>query len=316
MSSHFPHLEVHYVHNADYETTNNVFSMALALESIDIDSDVLLIESDLIFEPAILTQLIETPHKNAALVDRYHAGLDGTVVSITEDDVIAQVFPGYMQDSTFDFDGKYKTLNIYKFSQEFCQTSFRQLLSFYSRSIDGNCYYELLLGVLIYIRATTVHAVLVEHPWAEVDDPNDLDSAEFVFNPRGAVPDREPSLGWLLELPAARLRLHPQHVLPHPGDDRGAAQRARRSDPQLRIGPIGSQPQALVPRVGRRETPHAAERRISGVSVVGRPLPRRARVAIPAPTFGEYERAFPGAERYADTGAVSLSQVRDLASAQ
>ena len=124
----FPDLNVEFVHNARYETTNNVFSMALALESITVDDDILLIESDLIVDPRVMQQIVETRYENAALVDHYHPGLDGTVVSIASNGAITQVYPSHLQDETFDFSDKYKTLNIYKFDKEFARSTFAQLL--------------------------------------------------------------------------------------------------------------------------------------------------------------------------------------------
>ena len=168
ISREFPDLNVEFVHNPRYEVTNNVFSMALALESISVDDDILLVESDLIVDPRVMEQIVHTRHGNAALVDRYHVGLDGTVVSVAGNDEITDVYPSHLQGDKFDFSDKYKTLNIYKFDKEFVRSTFRELLSFYSRSIDPNCYYEHVLGVLIYMRAATVYAEHVQHPWAEV----------------------------------------------------------------------------------------------------------------------------------------------------
>ena len=197
----FNDLNVEFVDNPQYETTNNVFSMALALESISVDDDVLLVESDLIVDPRVMEQIVHTRHANAALVDKYHAGLDGTVVSVAGNDAITQVYPSHLQGEKFDFSDKYKTLNIYKFDKEFARSTFRDLLSFYSRSIDSSCYYEHLLGVLIYMRAATVYAEHVQHPWAEVDDPNDLMSAEYVFNPASRRSTLERSWGGYWSMP-------------------------------------------------------------------------------------------------------------------
>ncbi|MEO8363448.1 MAG: DUF501 domain-containing protein, partial [Ilumatobacteraceae bacterium] len=47
---------------------------------------------------------------------------------------------------------KYKTLNIYKFSKDFNRTTFKNLLTWYSKVMDDNCYYELILGILIYMQ--------------------------------------------------------------------------------------------------------------------------------------------------------------------
>ena len=49
--------------------------------------------------------------------------------------------------------------------------------------IDESCYYELILGIVIYMNRVRVAAVDVDFKdWAEVDDPNDLSTAEFLFN--------------------------------------------------------------------------------------------------------------------------------------
>ncbi len=54
-----PHLDISFVRNLHFDETNNVYSLALAFEQIDIDDDLLLLESDLIFEPAVMRRLID-----------------------------------------------------------------------------------------------------------------------------------------------------------------------------------------------------------------------------------------------------------------
>ncbi len=178
----YPQLSFQFVHNSKYRETNNIYSMALAFEHITIDSDIILIESDLLYQPGVIKRLICSPHKNTALVDKYRIGMDGTVVTV-ENSVITSVIPPHLQPESFDFSDKYKTLNIYKFSREFCETSFKKLLIYYANVIDRNCYYELILGILIYMQKETIHAEIVQgENWSEVDDPNDLQVAEFDFN--------------------------------------------------------------------------------------------------------------------------------------
>jgi choline kinase len=182
LSLTYPHLSIQYVHNERYRETNNIYSMALAFEQTIIDDDIVLIESDLIYEPSVIRRLLASPRKNVALVDRYGRGMDGTVVTV-ENGVITNVIPPHLQDEHFDFSDKYKTLNIYKFSREFCNSTFKKLLTYYAKVINDNCYYELILGILIYMQQETVHAeILSGEKWAEVDDPNDLHVAEFMFN--------------------------------------------------------------------------------------------------------------------------------------
>ncbi|HMA64081.1 MAG TPA: sugar phosphate nucleotidyltransferase, partial [Chitinispirillaceae bacterium] len=60
-----------FIHNAKYMETNNIYSMALAFEQIAIDSDIILIESDLLYRPEVITRLINSEFSNVALVDKY-----------------------------------------------------------------------------------------------------------------------------------------------------------------------------------------------------------------------------------------------------
>lgn len=178
----YPQVNFTFVHNGRYRETNNIYTMALVFESIEIDTDIILIESDLIYEPAVISRIIDSEYSNVALVDHFRSGMDGTVVTVT-DNKITSIIPPHLQDNKFDFSDKYKTLNIYRFSKDFASTIFKQLLTYYSSVIDDNCYYELILGILIYMQKDVIHAEILQgEKWAEVDDPNDLSIAEYTFS--------------------------------------------------------------------------------------------------------------------------------------
>ena len=97
----YPNVTFKFVHNEVYDSTNNIYSMALAFEAITIDQDVLLIESDLIYEPDIIKSIIDDPRENVALVDKYRQGMDGTVVTVANGR-ITNVIPPHLQSSNFD----------------------------------------------------------------------------------------------------------------------------------------------------------------------------------------------------------------------
>ena len=171
-----------FVNNKDFKTTNNIYSLSLAFKNIKIDSDIILIESDLIYDHKIICNLINDSNKNVALVAKYHSGMDGTVVKIGTKNKITEVIPPHLQDSNFSFSDKYKTLNIYKFSKDFTNNIFSKLLNYYSEVIDDNCYYELVLGMLIYMQKEDIYSLLVDNrDWIEVDDTNDIRIAEYKF---------------------------------------------------------------------------------------------------------------------------------------
>lgn len=180
--NNYNNVNFQFVYNKDFKTTNNIFSLSLAFKKIEIDSDIILIESDLIYDHKIIENLIKSSKKNIALVSKYHSGMDGTVVKIGSKNKITEVIPPHLQDSDFSFSDKFKTLNIYKFSQDFTNNIFSKLLNYYSEVIDDNCYYELVLGILIYMQKEDIYSLLVDNrDWIEVDDTNDIRIAEYKF---------------------------------------------------------------------------------------------------------------------------------------
>src|SRR5262245_44947698 len=125
LASAYPDLTFTFVRNLRYRETNNIYSLALAFEALEFDDDILLIESDLVYEPAVMQRIMDSPYPNVALVDRFRSGMDGTVVTVA-DRVIRSIIPPHLQGPNFDFSDKFKTLNIYKFSKEFCESVFKK----------------------------------------------------------------------------------------------------------------------------------------------------------------------------------------------
>lgn len=308
-------LDCTFVCNERFESTNNIYSMALAMESIEPDTDVILIESDLLYDASVITRLLKSEHPNVALVDRYRTGLDGTVVSVSPDNVITQVIPASLQAANFDFSDKFKTLNIYKFSAEFCRTTFRQLLSYYARAIDENCYYELILGILIYMQQVQIHAeILDDELWAEVDDPNDLRAASFAFVPSGRRNQLESSWGGYWQTPVTDFTFIRNMYFP----SSSMISQLRAALPEL-LTNYGSTQKLLDEKLAyflRCEPEHV--HLLNGASQFLSPMMLQrwfepARVLLPEPTFGEYGRLFPDALTYPDRGHVDLEDVKHKA---
>lgn len=84
---------VEYIDNPVYYKTNNIYSLALAKECLKED-DTLLLESDLIFEDAVLNCLLEDQRETLALVDKYENWMDGTVVKLDAEDNIRSFIGG------------------------------------------------------------------------------------------------------------------------------------------------------------------------------------------------------------------------------
>ena len=169
-----------YVYNKDYATTNNIYSLWLASDYLK-DDDTLLFESDLIFEKQIVEKLISNEYPNLAVVDKYRAWMDGTVVKISEDREILSLIP----KEHFNYqevDSYYKTVNIYKFSSGFMRDYYLPFLNAYCRSLGNNQYYEQVLRVIVTLEQKNLKAMpLNGEKWYEIDDEQDLSHAEAIF---------------------------------------------------------------------------------------------------------------------------------------
>ncbi len=309
LAENYTGLELSFIHNDRYASTNNIFSLALAFEQLP-DDDILLIESDLLFEAAVIKRLLASPHPDVALVDHYQMGMDGTVVTV-EDGQVTRVIPPHLQSAQFDFSNKYKTLNVYRFSKEFCQQAFKRLIAWYARAIDDNCYYELILGVIIYMQRAQIHAEILEGElWTEVDDPVDLDVAAFMFHPEARVDVLRSSHGGYWKYPLLDFNFIRNMYFPT-----GAVLSDLRSNLPALVHNYGSCQRVLDQKLAHfLDLPAAELVLLGGASQVFPWLGRRfdgRRVLVPDPSFGEYARVFPQAEHYADTGSIDLQRLAE-----
>ena len=171
-----------YVENNIYNKTNNIYSLALAKDYL-CEEDTLLFESDLIFEDAVIDAIVSDPRPSLALVDKYESWMDGTCVTLNEQDEIKAFVPG----KHFDFSRKdeyYKTVNIYKFDKSFSQTHYVPFLEAYCTALGRNEYYEQVLRIITMLDEPVIQAKRLNgEKWYEIDDIQDLDIATSMFSP-------------------------------------------------------------------------------------------------------------------------------------
>jgi histidinol-phosphate/aromatic aminotransferase/cobyric acid decarboxylase-like protein/choline kinase len=176
----YQNVEIEYVENTVYSSTNNIYSLYLAKEKLAED-DTILIESDLIFEESILTNLIKDKRKSLAVVDKYKSWMDGTSCTLDDNDQILNFF----SKKSFKFENVndyYKTVNIYKFSKEFSNNIYIPFLEAYSKALGDNEYYESVLMVLTILDRHELRALRLDgEKWYEIDDVQDKHNAEVIF---------------------------------------------------------------------------------------------------------------------------------------
>lgn len=180
MNAKIQGIEIVFVYNHDYATTNNIYSLYLARDFL-VRDDTVLLESDLIFDYSIIKGIVEDEHPNLAAVEKYAHWMDGTVVTIDEENNIIE----FLDKRDFKFDNAdiyYKTVNIYKFSKEFSKVQYMPFLEAYVKAYGVNQYYELVLKTLAHIENSELRAYILNNvDWYEIDDAQDLDIANTIF---------------------------------------------------------------------------------------------------------------------------------------
>nr|WP_319776363.1 aminotransferase class I/II-fold pyridoxal phosphate-dependent enzyme [uncultured Sphaerochaeta sp.] len=171
-----------FVANTIFDKTNNIYSLYLAKEYLAED-DTLLLESDLIIENGVLENMLQYQEPNLVLVAKYESWMDGTVVTLDDNKRIT----GFLDKKQFRFcdtSTYYKTVNIYRFSKEFSNSHYIPFLEAYSKALGNNEYYEQVLKVIALLDEPKIKAlVLDKERWYEIDDIQDLDIAQCLFEP-------------------------------------------------------------------------------------------------------------------------------------
>ena len=172
-------MNIHYVQNHIYDRTNNIYSLWLAKQHLN--SQVLLLEADLVFEPELLQRLVQTPEPDVAIVERFQPYMGGTVIQANGLRASRMVLKAHQGDD-FDYASALKTVNIYKLSRELLQDEIVPQLDSYVAQQRYDQYYEAVFADLIAKDVMRL-AVLCAAPnrWAEVDTWEDLQAAEKLF---------------------------------------------------------------------------------------------------------------------------------------
>jgi histidinol-phosphate/aromatic aminotransferase/cobyric acid decarboxylase-like protein/choline kinase len=181
IGSKYKDMDVHYVSNDIYSKTNNIYSLYLAKDYL-VSDDTILLESDLIFEDRIISEMLDCPGNALAAVAPYESWMDGTVVQLAHNNTISAFIPRkffkYSEKETY-----YKTVNIYKFSKEFLREVYVPFLEAYSRAMGNNEYYEQVLRVIAVLDKHEIKAfILSGQKWYEIDDIQDKNIAETIFS--------------------------------------------------------------------------------------------------------------------------------------
>jgi len=83
-------INVCFIHNKDYETTNNIFSLWLARPEAE-GKEVLLLDSDLLYDAKIVERVLADKHDNVLTLIRHELGEEEMKVVMNEEGAITEI---------------------------------------------------------------------------------------------------------------------------------------------------------------------------------------------------------------------------------
>ena len=178
---------MNFVINRDYTQTGSVYSLELALRSIDAERNLrhlLLIEGDVVIDRDLIARLLErgTADSAATLLAPYEPHLSGTFAVVEGDKVTAWLHES-VRSSEFDLRASFKTVNLTFVQRGIPRIRLLNQVSQVITRSGAQAPLEYAMQTLIQeglpIGAVTINGA----PWFEVDTPEDLMIANELFPP-------------------------------------------------------------------------------------------------------------------------------------
>jgi len=179
-------MEITYITSPVYETTNNIYSLWLARK--EINEPFLLVESDLVFDPDMLKDMLQ-PDRIA--VSKLQPWMNGTTVTTNSQ----QTVKAFQKDVHKPDNKHYKTVNIYSLSTRTWQQVRKRLDHHISHNMV-NGYYETVFADMVTDNCLSFAPVFFDTDrWYEIDTLADLRAAAKICSlydqPSALISDHE-----------------------------------------------------------------------------------------------------------------------------
>lgn len=142
LTSHYPDKTIHFIYNADYQTTNNIYSLWLARPFID-GKDFILLDSDILFDPSIALRILSQTDTVLAL-NRHELGDEEIKVIVDQDNRVMEI-----SKTCSISDAIGESVGIEKMNAEYSKPLFTELRQMIDNEGLVNVFYEMAFERLI-----------------------------------------------------------------------------------------------------------------------------------------------------------------------
>jgi choline kinase len=136
LTAHYPAVDITFIYNERYEQTNNIYSLWLTRPYTQ-GQDVLLLDSDIVFDPQIVARLLACGQADALALNRHELGEEEIKVIVDADNRVTEISKVCSIQQAIG-----ESIGIEKMSAAYTRTLFAEL----QRMIEGegldNVFYE------------------------------------------------------------------------------------------------------------------------------------------------------------------------------
>lgn len=167
-----------YVHNDDYDTTNNVYSLYLTKDYIT--DGMIFFNGDIVFNKNILKKLLDSKHPDVFVIDQHISLQDDAMKVHLKDGHIHEIGKQLMTDAHG------WAIGIYKLSQEAAEEYFKIAEELFENSQEHkNVSFVVPLQYLAQKRPIKKRKVNIGkdyYPWVEIDTHEDYENAKGLID--------------------------------------------------------------------------------------------------------------------------------------
>lgn len=163
---------INILNNKDYDKTNNMYSLYMAKQYVS-GSSFIMMNADVFFEEAVITDLYNNPYENMIVCEPGKYIEESMKIKCT--DTIKAISKSIAKTDAYG-----TTIDVYKFSDEASLLLFKIIEDYLFIKKDKNSWSEVAINDLIKKKA--FKAMDMSYKWVEIDNHQDLETAEKLFN--------------------------------------------------------------------------------------------------------------------------------------
>lgn len=171
LTKQYPSLNIHFIHNADYEYNNNIFSLWMTRPYTD-GKEFLLSDSDILFDPQLIRAVLAT-EGNALALNRHECGEEEIKVIVDSDNRIMELSKTCSIEKAIG-----ESVGFEKMTAEYSNALFKELEQMIEHEGLIDVFYERAFERLIPQGQTFRIVDTTKFFSIELDTPEDFENAK------------------------------------------------------------------------------------------------------------------------------------------